>query len=59
MTDEEKLKIYEKNFDVSSMQKINQAIAKGEDLEIQHRKDSLVVLTKKTSVFAKIDTTIK
>lgn len=55
MTDEEKLKIYEKNLDIQSMIKINKALESGKDLEIQHRRDSLVILTKKTETFARIE----
>lgn len=49
MTDAEKLAIYEAKIDVSQMQKINDAINKGKDVEIKTRKDQIAIFVKTIS----------
>lgn len=54
MTDAEKIRIYEKNLNIEAMMKINAAIAKGEDVEIQQRKDYIVMFSRKAIELARV-----
>lgn len=55
MTDAEKIRIYEENFNIEAMKKINAVISKGNDVEIQHRKNQLVIKARKSSEIVRIE----
>ena len=55
MTDKEKIEIYEKYIDINAMQQINAAIEKRTDVEIQPRKDTIILLAKTDKIIARMD----
>lgn len=55
LTDKEKIEVYEKHIDINVMMRINDAIEKRIDVEIQPRKDTIILLAKTDKVIARMD----